>query len=520
MSDALQNLPDKTIVDRRRSYRNDALRRAVTSTREKLHDGANVMPSFTERLLFMHAGTMASTMAALPFLILAAGVAGFALGFGLEIFAWATIASMLYAITIRLGRAVLKNTGERNVNIQRYTIMLLAAHFAVGLGWLAFVLLPCATCGSGGTDALFHAITILIAIAATATLTFTLRWATLITFSAPVLAFVGVALLNGHMLNLMLAGVLVAALCFFSLLASHLNKATCKALEYETRNDALIGELEMAKSISEEARRRAEDANLAKSRFLASMSHELRTPLNAIIGFSEVMLNEVLGPMGNEAYKTYAKDIHGSGEHLLNLINEILDLSRIEAGKYDMRNEAQRLDEIALDCISLMRLKIEQKNITVTRAFEKNLGQFLGDERALRQIMLNLLSNAVKFTPQNGTIEFKIGWTASGGQYVCVTDNGPGIPEDEIPIVLSAFGQGSISIKNADQGTGLGLPIVQALIAMHDGKFKLTSKLREGTQAAAFFPPGRTLEALPSQKVAGSPKSSTRPAPAPALKRA
>ncbi|MGB7430957.1 MAG: HAMP domain-containing sensor histidine kinase [Ahrensia sp.] len=511
MSFTSQNLPDKTIVDRRRTYRNDALRRTVNNTREKLHDGANVLPSFTKRLLFMHAGTMASTMAALPFLILAAGLAGFAIGFGLEIFAWAAVACMLYATIIKLGRAIGKKSGERQINIRRYTVLLISAHFIAGLGWVAFVLVPCANCGPVGTDTMFKAITLVIAIAATATLTFTLRWATLTTFTVPVLTFLVMKILDGHMLNLMLAGVLVAALCFFSLLASHLNKATCKALDYETRHDALIGELEMAKSISEEARRRAEDANLAKSRFLASMSHELRTPLNAIIGFSEVMLNEVLGPMGNDAYKTYAKDIHGSGEHLLNLINEILDLSRIEAGKYDMRNEAQRLDDIALDCISLMRLKIEQKNITVTKAFEKDLGQFLGDERALRQIMLNLLSNAVKFTPQNGKIEFKVGWTASGGQYVCVTDNGPGIPEDEIPIVLSAFGQGSISIKNADQGTGLGLPIVQALIAMHDGKFKLTSKLREGTQAAAFFPPSRTLEALPSQNTASRSKRSLRP---------
>lgn len=499
MQQHTENLPDKTVVDRRRSYRNSAVRSTVKNTREKLNGDAVIDPTFTRRLLFMHARTMASTMAALPFLILTTAIAGMAIGFSLEIIAWAAFGAMLYAGIIVLARSMIKKSDDRDVNITRWTIILLCAHLFAGLGWATFTALPCMACGPEN-GVLFKAMVMLVAIAATATITFTLRWAIMATFTIPVLTFVGMAIVDGTILNGMLAGVLVAALCFFSLLASHLNAATRKSLDYETRNDALIGELEMARSISEEARRRAEDANLAKSRFLASMSHELRTPLNAILGFSEVMMNELLGPIGNDAYKTYAKDIHGSGDHLLNLINEILDLSRIEAGKYEMRNEAQRLDDIAIDCISLMRLKIEQKNINVTRAFETNLSQFLGDERALRQIMLNLLSNAVKFTPQNGEITFKVGWTASGGQYICVTDNGPGIPEDEIPLVLSAFGQGSISIKNADQGTGLGLPIVQALISMHDGKFKLTSQLRKGTQAAAFFPPSRSLEALPSEK--------------------
>ncbi len=253
-------------------------------------------------------------------------------------------------------------------------------------------------------------------------------------------------------------------------------------LSFRTEKDSLIAELETAKAMSDEARRRAEEANLAKSRFLASMSHELRTPLNAILGFSEVMANEVLGPMGNDTYKAYASDVHDSGRHLLDLINEILDLSRIEAGRYQLNEEPVTLLAIVEDCCHMMELRARNKDIRIVEEFEHQLPRLFADERAVRQIALNLLSNAVKFTPTGGEVRVRVGWTAGGGQYISIKDNGPGIPADEIPVVLSAFGQGSIAIKSAEQGTGLGLPIVQGLMAMHGGEFELHSKLREGTE--------------------------------------
>ncbi|MFZ2099758.1 MAG: ATP-binding protein, partial [Oricola sp.] len=155
--------------------------------------------------------------------------------------------------------------------------------------------------------------------------------------------------------------------------------------------------------------------------------------------------------------------------------------------------------------------------ITIEHVFEKSLPRLFADERSLRQVALNLLSNAVKFTPSGGEVIVKTGWTASGGQYLSVKDNGPGIPEDEIPVVLSAFGQGSIAIKSAEQGTGLGLPIVQALMAMHDGEFRLKSKLREGTEAIAIFPAARVMEEMPATPVAPVRKprqQAEQPAPA------
>jgi two-component system cell cycle sensor histidine kinase PleC len=146
----------------------------------------------------------------------------------------------------------------------------------------------------------------------------------------------------------------------------------------------------------------------------------------------------------------------------------------------------------------MVQLKARTKNISISEQFEQGMPAVWVDEKAMRQVTLNLLSNAVKFTPSGGEISVKAGWTAGGGQYLSIRDNGPGIPEDEIPIVLSAFGQGSIAIKSAEQGTGLGLPIVQAILAKHNGEFILRSKLREGTEAIAILPSKRVLQSLPA----------------------
>ena len=284
---------------------------------------------------------------------------------------------------------------------------------------------------------------------------------------------------------------------FFILLGYRLYHASLSEIEARAEKDALIVELEHANAISDESRRKAEEANFAKSRFLATMSHELRTPLNAILGFSEVMRDEMMGPIGNDAYRGYVADIHDSGRHLLELINEILDISRIEAGRYTLNEETITLPYVVEDCVHMIGLRARSKGLEMVEQYEEAMPKIWADERAVRQIVLNLLSNAVKFTPSGGTITVKVGWTAGGGQYVAVKDTGPGIPEEEIPIVLSRFGQGSIAIKSAEQGTGLGLNIVQALIGMHGGTFDLRSKLREGTEVTVTIPQVRVLEVMP-----------------------
>jgi len=196
------------------------------------------------------------------------------------------------------------------------------------------------------------------------------------------------------------------------------------------------------------------------------------------------------------AHKEYSNDIHTSGQHLLNLINEVLDLSRIEAGRYELNEDTVSLTAVVEDCHHLLRLRAQNRGIAIHELFEADLPRLWADERAIRQVCLNLLSNAVKFTPPGGEIWLKVGWTASGGQYLSVKDTGPGIPEDEISIVLSKFGQGSNAIKSAEQGTGLGLPIAKNLIELHGGTFTLKSKVRIGTELIATFPPERVMTAL------------------------
>jgi two-component system cell cycle sensor histidine kinase PleC len=295
-------------------------------------------------------------------------------------------------------------------------------------------------------------------------------------------AVVARLILQGHPFYYAMAAMAIGLHVYFLFLAKGLNSTALSMLEFRAEKDALIAEIEEEKWISDEARQRAEAANVAKSRFLATMSHELRTPLNAILGFSEVMKSELLGPIANANYKEYCANIHDSGRHLLQVINEILDLSRIEAGRYELQEEAVRLCDVVEDCLRLLSLRAESKGLQVVPDCPRGLDQLWADERAVRQICLNLLSNALKFTPRGGRI---------------VKDTGPGIPKEEIPRVLQAFGQGSLAHETAEGGTGLGLPIVQNLIRLHGGTFELRSELRKGTEAIVSFPKGRVLKSMP-----------------------
>jgi two-component system cell cycle sensor histidine kinase PleC len=179
------------------------------------------------------------------------------------------------------------------------------------------------------------------------------------------------------------------------------------------------------------------------------------------------------------------------------LINEILDLSRVEAGRYELKEESVSLNGIVEDCCRLLTLRAQKRDIMISEAMETDLPRIWADERAIRQVVLNLLSNAIKFTPQGGQVTIKLGWTAAGGQYLSIRDTGPGIPEEEIPVVMSSFGRGTLAQKNADEGTGLGLPIVKGLIELHGGMFSLRSKVREGTEVIVVLPPERVMNALP-----------------------
>jgi two-component system cell cycle sensor histidine kinase PleC len=406
---------------------------------------------------------------------------------------WTAAVLMIHAVICAKCRQFLSETPNTQ-NLKRWRLRFVIMDLIYGLAWMYNLVRPVGVDEGSSTFMLF---VMLLVVAVSSMLSSSLPIAVL---AATVPVTFAVALnfvLQGELHNYILAVMAIAAQGYFTLLAHRLYSSGLAALTARAEKDALIGELEQAKSFSDDARRRAEGANIAKSQFLAQMSHELRTPLNAILGFSEVMKAEVFGPHEVAAYKDYSNDIHVSGQHLLNLINEILDLSRIEAGRYELNEEPVSLAVVVEDCHHLLKLRAQNRGITIHEVFEPELPRLWGDERALRQICLNLLSNAIKFTPPGGEIWLKVGWTASGGQYMSVKDTGPGIPEEEIPVVLSSFGQGSNAIKSAEQGAGLGLPIAKNLVDMHNGTFTLKSKVRIGTELIATFPPERVMAALP-----------------------
>jgi len=242
-----------------------------------------------------------------------------------------------------------------------------------------------------------------------------------------------------------------------------------------------------------EAKEIAEAANRAKSEFLANMSHELRTPLNAVLGFSEVMVRETFGSIGNERYREYAADIHASGTHLLDLINDVLDLSRIEAGRLELRDEKIEINKAIEATLRMVRERAVAKGISLKSDFHASAPTVMGDMRAIKQIVLNLLTNAVKFTPKNGNVSISSIVNSDGSVVVCVVDTGIGIHESDIPTILEPFGQVSTTDTRAQDGSGLGLPLAKRLSELHGATFILESKVGFGTKIAVQFPPGRCL---------------------------
>ncbi|MGJ3231283.1 MAG: ATP-binding protein [Oceanicaulis sp.] len=236
----------------------------------------------------------------------------------------------------------------------------------------------------------------------------------------------------------------------------------------------------------EQEKIRAEEANRSKSEFLANMSHELRTPLNAINGFSEIMAGEMFGPLGHERYKDYVGDILSSGQHLLSLINDILDMSKIEAGKMQLQPEAVEPSDLIEQCVRIMRARAEEKQITLDVSGGV-LPRIEADPRALKQVMLNLMSNAVKFTPEGGRVTVR-GFDAADGVVLQVADTGIGISEEDLPRVGRPFEQIENQHSKKHQGSGLGLALSKSLVEMHGGSLRIDSVLGKGTTVSFSLP--------------------------------
>jgi two-component system cell cycle sensor histidine kinase PleC len=235
---------------------------------------------------------------------------------------------------------------------------------------------------------------------------------------------------------------------------------------------------------------RLTEASKAKSNFLALMSHELRTPLNAIIGFSEVIAGEHFGPTGSERYRSYAGDIHGAGRHLLALINDILDLSKAEAGKLDLHPEPVDVAPLVRDCVKLVADKARSQGIRVTVSVPPETPPLFADALRLKQILVNLLSNAVKFT-ERGFVEIAAERSGAGEFVLRVTDTGVGMAPEMIPIALEPFRQIDSALARKFEGTGLGLSLVKSLVERHEGRLEIESALDRGTTVRTVFPAAR-----------------------------
>ncbi len=232
----------------------------------------------------------------------------------------------------------------------------------------------------------------------------------------------------------------------------------------------------------------AETANRAKSEFLANMSHELRTPLNAILGFSEIIESQAYGPVGERRYVEYAGDIHRSGQHLLDLINDVLDVAKIEAGALAPEIGDIELPKLIQSCLSMIENRAERGNIAICSKISEELPTLRGDERMIRQILLNLLSNAVKFTPGGGTVTLEAAHDQDGRISITVSDTGIGIATEHIDEVVQPFRQVDNSLRRSYEGTGLGLFLTKTMTEMHGAEMRITSRLGEGTSVTIRFP--------------------------------
>jgi PAS domain S-box-containing protein len=243
------------------------------------------------------------------------------------------------------------------------------------------------------------------------------------------------------------------------------------------------------------AKEQADAANYAKSAFLANMSHELRTPLNAIIGFSEMMMKETFGPLANPKYQEYLGDIHVSARHLLEIINEVLDMSKIEAGKLELDEQNMDMTEAIESVMRMMASRAFSGSIKMETCISPGLPALFADPRLIRQILINIVSNSVKFTKPGGRIDVIAETNADGDMVIRVEDTGIGIPKDKIKQALEPFGQIHDSAHAAKeiQGTGLGLPLAKAMIELHGGHLGIDSDTDQGTRVAIYFPSHRVV---------------------------
>ena len=270
-------------------------------------------------------------------------------------------------------------------------------------------------------------------------------------------------------------------------LASRAQREAARLRSYITELEATQRELKATTAELTSALETAAAANQAKSHFLANMSHELRTPLNAIIGFADLMVAEIHGPLGNDQYRDYAQLVSDSGSHLLSLINDVLDLARLDASQFDLADDMIEVERLLRNSVRMIGPQAGKAEVAVSWHAEQPGFCLKADTRRVRQVLLNLLSNAVKFTPAGGSVSVEAA-AGDSGFTITVSDTGIGMTADDIPVALERFGQIDNGLNRRFEGTGLGLPLAKLLMEVHGGKLELNSEARPRHQRDHVLP--------------------------------
>ena len=466
----------------------------VREAREKLTSSGTGHRAFDVELLHLFAD--ARRNAALPTLGLAVVVACMASIWisPADVLAWTGVVFAALIVAYVLARHFLTATNAQITTSSAWRGRFLLSEAIQGVAW---ALIATLVLQHGDANARAFVLIVLLLISAmNATVSAAIPGAVYCTLSPITVAILITMRAFDGGTSLPIATLAVAAQIYFVILAKSLYAQSLATLTFQAEKDGLIAELEQAKANSDEARRRAEEANLAKSRFLATMSHELRTPLNAILGFSEVMKGELFGAHSLPAYKEYSNDIHSSGQHLLMLINEILDLSRVEAGRYELKEES----------VSLANRRGLPPSVEPARQEARHRRR--GSDRGRFAAHLGRRARDPPGNAQSSQQRDQVHPAGRLGHDQDRLDDGrrpisvdprhrAGHSRGRDPDRMSSFGRGSLAQKNAEEGTGLGLPIVKGLVELHGGTFTLKSKVREGTEVIVVLPPERVMNALP-----------------------